>query len=71
VAILLPPVEGRLVTATKRIQVQVRLPYNREPRNDERVRGYLNRGWRIAQLQRLSDQEAVITFEADAAVDPR
>jgi hypothetical protein len=59
------------MTATKRIQVQLRLPYSREARDDERVRGYLNQGWRIAQLQRLSDQEAVITFEADAAVPAR
>lgn len=58
------------MTATKRIQVQFPLPFSREARDDERVRGYLNRGWRIAQLQRLSDQEAVITFEADETSSP-
>jgi hypothetical protein len=55
------------MTATRRIQVQFPLPYSREARDDERVRRYLDQGWRIAQLQRLSDQETVITFETDAA----
>jgi hypothetical protein len=55
------------MTAIRRIQVQFQFPYSREARDDERVRGYLDQGWRIAQLQRLSDQEAVITFEADLA----
>ena len=55
------------MTAGRRIQVQFHLPYTREAGNDERVQGYLNQGWRIAQLQRLSDQEAVITFESDGA----
>jgi len=56
--------------AVRRIQVQFHLPYSREARDDEQIRDYLSRGWRIAQLQRLSDQEAVITFEADASVPP-
>lgn len=54
------------MAATKRIQVQFRLPYSREARQDERIRAYLDGGWRIAQLQRLSDQEVVITFESSA-----
>lgn len=52
------------MSAKQRIQVQFPLPYSREAADDERVRAYLDQGWRIAQLQRLSDQEAVITFEA-------
>jgi len=51
----------------RRIQVQFQLPYSRQAQDDERVRSYLDRGWRIAQLQRLSDQEALITFETDDA----
>ena len=50
----------------RRIQVQFALPYSREAADDERVRAYLDLGWRIAQLQRLSDQEAVITFVGSA-----
>jgi hypothetical protein len=55
------------VAALQRIQVQFQLPYNRQAQDDERVRSYLDRGWRIAQLQRLSDQETLITFESGAA----
>ena len=47
-----------------RVQVQFDLPYHREPRSDERIRTYLDQGLRIVQLQRLSDQEVVITFES-------
>jgi len=54
------------MTAIRRVQVQFPLPYTRDAGDDERVRAYLSQGWRIAQLQRLSDQEAVITFEIDA-----
>jgi hypothetical protein len=55
------------VSALRRIQVQFPIPYSREAKDDERVRSYLDRGWRIAQMQRLSDQEALITFETDEA----
>jgi hypothetical protein len=55
------------VPALQRIQVQFQIPYNRQAQDDERVRSYLARGWRIAQLQRLSDHEALITFESEAA----
>ena len=49
-----------------KLQVQFALPYSREARDDERVRGYLQAGWRIVQLQRLTDQEVLITFQRDA-----
>lgn len=49
----------------RRLQIQIDLPYHREPKDDERVRRYLDAGWRIGQLQRLTDREVVITFEAD------
>jgi hypothetical protein len=58
------------VPALQRIQVQFQLPYNRQAQDDEHVRSYLARGWRIAQLQRLSDHEALITFEADGQTSP-
>lgn len=51
-----------------RIQLQLPIPYKREPRDDEQVRGYLDRGYRILAWQRLSDQEAVVTLEAPAPV---
>jgi hypothetical protein len=52
------------VAASRRVQLQLRVPYGREPRDDERVRRQLELGWRIAQYQRLTDQEVLVTFEA-------
>ena len=49
----------------RKMQVQLDLPYHREAKDDERIRRYLDEGWRIGQLQRLTDREVVITFEAD------
>jgi hypothetical protein len=57
-------VEDPLVVAIKRVQLQLPLPCGREPRDDERIRRQLAAGWRIAQLQRLSDQEVLVTIEA-------
>jgi hypothetical protein len=55
------------LAAIKRLQLQLPLPCSREPRDDERVRRQLDLGWRIAQLQRLSDQEVLVTFEAPSS----
>jgi hypothetical protein len=52
------------LAATKRLQLQLPLPSGRELRDDERVRRHLSRGWRIVQLQRLSDQEVLVTLTA-------
>ena len=51
----------------KRQQLQLLLPYGREAADDERVRQQLAAGWRIAQLQRLTDKEVLITFESETA----
>ena len=55
------------MAAINRLQVQLPLPYGREPRNDELIRRQLDLGWRIVHLQRLSDQEVLITFEASSS----
>jgi hypothetical protein len=47
---------------SKRWQLQLPLPYGRVARDDEQVRRQLALGWRIEQLQRLSDQEVLVTF---------
>jgi hypothetical protein len=52
------------VAVPKRVQIQFPLPSGREPKDDERIRHHLDRGWRITQLQRLSDQEVLVTFVA-------
>ena len=48
---------------SRRVQIQVPLPYGREPLQDERIKKHLDAGWRISQLQRLTDQEVLVTFE--------
>ena len=58
------------MAATKRLQLQLPLPSGRELKDDERVRRQLNLGWRIEQLQRLSDQEVLVTFAAPASNQP-
>jgi hypothetical protein len=58
------------LAATKRLQLQLPLPSGRELKDDERVRRQLSRGWRIVQLQRLSDQEVLVTFTAPPSDQP-
>lgn len=50
------------MTQKRRVQLHLVLPYKFEPRRDGRVRDYLARGYRIEQLQRLSDREALVTL---------
>jgi hypothetical protein len=45
-----------------RLQLHLQLPYKIELRRDARVRRYLERGYRVEQLQRLSDREALVTL---------
>ncbi len=49
-------------TEPDQLQIHLVLPYNIEARRDVRVKGYLSRGYRIAELQRVSDREVLITF---------
>ena len=64
------PQEVPTLTAIERLQLQLPLPYGQEARDDERVRRQLDLGWRIAQLQRLSDKEVLVTFEARSSDQP-
>ena len=45
------------------IQLHLVLPYKFEPREHHRVKRYLAQGYRIAQFQRISDREAVVTLQ--------
>jgi len=49
------------------IQLHLVLPYKFEPRDDPRVRRYLERGYRIVQFQRVTDREALITMTPSGA----
>ncbi len=44
------------------VQLHLVLPYKLEVRQDRRVQGYLDRGYRIVELQRVSDREVVVTL---------
>ncbi len=46
----------------KRVQLHLVLPYKLQPREHGRVREYLAHGYRIEQLQRISDREALVTL---------
>ena len=50
----------------ERVQLHLVLPYNIEARRDPRVRGYLDRGYHIAELQRVTDREVLVTFQKDS-----
>ncbi|HKQ61184.1 MAG TPA: hypothetical protein VJS92_07820 [Candidatus Polarisedimenticolaceae bacterium] len=47
-----------------RLQLHLVLPYQLEAREHPRIRAYLERGYRIAQLQRVTDEEVVVTLAA-------
>lgn len=49
--------------APRRLQLHLDLPYKKEPREDPRVRAWLDRGYRISRLQRLTDRDALVTLE--------
>lgn len=53
--------------AERRIQLHLVLPYKFQPRDEPRVRAYLDRGYRIVQLQRVSDRELLLTLAAPAS----
>ena len=48
--------------ATERVQLHLVHPYKLQPRDHPAVRRYLDRGFRIEMLQRVSDREVLITL---------
>lgn len=46
----------------RRVQLHVPLPYKKEPSHDPRVARLLAEGWRVEDLQRLSDRDALVTL---------
>jgi len=49
------------------LQLQLDLSYKTQPRDHPRLRAYLERGYRIAHFQRISDGEALVTLELEPA----
>jgi len=52
------------------VQLFLVLPYQFQPRDDGRVRRYLDQGYRIAQLQRVSDREVIVTLARRRGGEP-
>lgn len=48
--------------AARRTQLHLVLPFHFEPREHPRVASMMARGYRIQDLQRLTDREVLITF---------
>lgn len=46
------------------VQLHLIHPYNIEIRRNAKVRAYLDKGYRIVQLQRLTDREVLVTLSA-------
>jgi len=51
---------------SERVQLQLALPYKKQPTDHPRVREYLERGYRIVHLQRVTDREMLVTFAGPA-----
>ena len=45
-----------------KVQLHLVLPYKFEPTDEPQVRGLLDRGYRIVQLQRMTDREVIVTL---------
>jgi hypothetical protein len=55
--------ETRSAPERQRLQLHLVLPYKHEARSHHKVREFLDRGYRIQDLQRVTDREVVVTFE--------
>ena len=49
-------------TQIDQVQLHVVLPYKFQPTDEPRVKDLLDRGYRIVQLQRVTDREVIVTL---------
>ncbi len=49
------------------LQMLLVLPYKQRPADHPRVRAWLDRGWEVAEVQRVSDEEALVTLSPPRA----
>ena len=47
-----------------RFQLHLILPYKHQAMDHPEIRRQLDQGFRIAQIQRVTDREVLVTFEA-------
>jgi hypothetical protein len=50
----------------KRVQLHLVLPYKFQPTDEPRVKDLLDNGYRIEQLQRVTDREVLVTLTKQA-----
>jgi len=50
------------MSGAERIQLHLDLPYRKQPKDHPRIGALLAQGFRIAELQRLTDKEVAITL---------
>lgn len=53
-------------TAGERVQLHVELPYKIEVRRHPQVQNYLERGWLVVDVQRVTDRDALVTLAPPA-----
>jgi hypothetical protein len=56
--------------AAEKIQLHLVQPYKIEVRDNRTVRRYLQRGYRIVDLQRVTDHEVLVTLRAGSSDSP-
>jgi len=59
-----PPQAARAPEPPRAVQLQLALPYTQEARSHPRVRAWLDRGYRVVDLQRITDHEVLVTLGA-------
>ena len=57
------------MNASRRVQLQLRIPYNFQPTRHRAIRERLDAGWRIEDYQRISDAEVLVTLVVDPPAD--
>jgi hypothetical protein len=59
--------ENTTMESRRRVQLHLVLPYKEDPADHRKIRAYLDRGYQIEQLQRLTDREAIVTLAVTEA----
>lgn len=46
----------------ERVQIQLGMTFKQQPADHARVKAYLERGYRVVHVQRVTDHEALVTL---------
>jgi len=61
---LTPHEKREIMEKPDRFQLHLVLPYKHQAMEHPEIRRQLDQGFRIAQIQRVTDREVLVTFEA-------